>query len=139
MKAFKILVLNLVGMASALAQTAVPAVNQTATSAANTAAPSMAHPGGGLMEMVWMLAAFIFIFYFLLIRPQSKRAKEQRQMWEKMAKGDEVTTAAGLVGKIVSISNDFIVLNVADNVNLTFQKNAVTTVLPKGTLKNITE
>jgi len=76
------------------------------------------------------------IFYFMLIRPQMKRAKEQRTMVAALAKGDEVITTGGLLGRIDDISESFITLEVAPNVKLKLQKGAVTTVLPKGTLKS---
>ncbi len=76
------------------------------------------------------------IFYFMLIRPQMKRAKEQRSMAAALAKGDEVITTGGLLGRIEDISESFITLEVAPNVKLKLQKGAVTTVLPKGTLKS---
>ncbi len=76
------------------------------------------------------------IFYFMLIRPQMKRAKEQRNMVAALAKGDEVITTGGLLGRIDDISESFITLEVAPNVKLKLQKGAVTTVLPKGTLKS---
>lgn len=76
------------------------------------------------------------VFYFLMIRPQMKRAKEQRSMAAALAKGDEVITTGGLLGRIEDISESFITLEVAPNVKLKLQKGAVTTVLPKGTLKS---
>jgi preprotein translocase subunit YajC len=76
------------------------------------------------------------IFYFMLIRPQMKRAKEQRTMVAALAKGDEVITTGGMLGRIDDISESFITLEVAPNVKVKLQKGAVTTVLPKGTLKS---
>ncbi len=93
--------------------------------------------GSGIMSMVWMLVAFAFVFYFLLIRPQSKRAKEQRKLIDSLNKGDEVMTAAGIVGKIEKLNDEFATLTIAENVNITIQKNAIVTVLPKGTIKSI--
>lgn len=123
--------LNLLGISDAMAQN-VPSTTQTTGTATQAAAT---HQGSGLLSMIWMIAAFIIIFYFLLIRPQSKRAKEQQKLLQGLTKGDEVVTTAGLVGKISRIENDFVVLSVADNVELTFQKNAIASVLPKGTVK----
>lgn len=127
--------LSLLGIQDAVAQN-VPAVNQAATTATETAhaAPSA---GTGFMSMIWMLVAFFAIFYFLLIRPQSKRAKDHRKLIDGLTAGDEVITTAGLLGKVVKISDDFVVLNVAENVDMTFQKNAIATVLPKGTVKTV--
>ncbi|MGB6976246.1 MAG: preprotein translocase subunit YajC [Gammaproteobacteria bacterium] len=107
---------------------------------ADAPAPAPASPAHGaqsLMSLVWMLAAFMIIFYFLLLRPQTKRAKEQRKLLESLTKGDEVITNGGLAGRIVKVTDNFIVLNIADNVDITVQKMAVVTVLPKGTLKAI--
>ena len=73
--------------------------------------------------------------YFFILRPQTKRAKEQRELINNLAKGDEVVTSGGLSGKITKISDDFISLAISDNVEVQMQKNAVTAVLPKGTLK----
>ena len=77
------------------------------------------------------------IFYFIAIRPQRKRQKEHGDMVSALAKGDEVVTSAGILGKVVRIEDDYAVLKVADNVELKFQKSAVSAVLPKGTLKKV--
>lgn len=126
-------ILSLIGIQDALA--AVPSV---ATTAAPAAASAPAQAGGeSPMFMIYMLVIFVVVFYFLLMRPQSKRAKEQRKLMEGLAKGDEVITTAGLLGKIVKITDTFIVLNVAENVEITLQKNAIVSVVPKGTMKNV--
>ncbi|HET7929842.1 MAG TPA: preprotein translocase subunit YajC [Rhodanobacteraceae bacterium] len=83
-----------------------------------------------------LLAVMFVVFYFLLIRPQQKRAKEQRKMISELAKGDEVI-AAGIVGRVDDIGDHFVSLEVADNVRIRVQKGAVSTVLPKGTLKSL--
>lgn len=77
------------------------------------------------------------IFYFMLIRPQMKRAKEQRAMISALAKGDEVLTSGGLLGRIEDIAEQFVVLEVAPNVTVKMQKQAISAVLPKGTLKGV--
>lgn len=82
------------------------------------------------------LVFLVVLFYFMLIRPQMKRAKEQREMLGKLAKGDEVITTAGIAGVVRDIGETFIGVEVADGVNVKMQKSAVTTVLPKGSLKN---
>lgn len=122
---------------SFLIQDAIAASVPSVTPEAATTTTQAAHAAGGegFMSMIWMLVAFFAIFYFLLIRPQSKRAKEQRKLIDSLAKGDEVTTAAGMLGKIVKVEDDFVVLNLAEGVDVTFQKGAVVAVLPKGTLK----
>ena len=81
------------------------------------------------------LLILVVLFYFMLIRPQMKRAKEQRTMLDKLAKGDEVVTGGGLAGRITAIGEVFLTLEVADKVEIKVQKQSVTAVLPKGTLK----
>jgi preprotein translocase subunit YajC len=77
------------------------------------------------------------VFYLLLIRPQTKRAKEQRLMIEALQKGDEVATSAGLLGRVNKVSANYVTLQIAENVQVTLQKSAVQTLLPKGTLNSI--
>lgn len=77
------------------------------------------------------------IFYFMLIRPQMKRAKEQRSMIAALAKGDEVLTSGGLIGRIDEIGEQFVVLEIAAGVTVKMQKQAISAVLPKGTLKGV--
>jgi preprotein translocase subunit YajC len=88
-----------------------------------------------LLSAFWPLLVMIPLFYFLLIRPQSKRNKELRDMLAKIAKGDEVVTTGGLAGKVVGLGETFVTVEIADNVQVKVQKSAVTGVLPKGTLK----
>jgi preprotein translocase subunit YajC len=83
------------------------------------------------------LVVLVILFYFMLIRPQMKRAKEAKQMLGALTKGDEALTSGGLAGKIVNIGEAYISLEVADNVVIKVQKASVTSVLPKGTLKNL--
>lgn len=92
---------------------------------------------GGSFEPFIMLAIFVAVFYFLIWRPQSKRNKEHKGLLENLSKGDEVSTSGGLVGKITKVDEGFAVIEVADNIELTIQKQAVVNVLPKGTLKSI--
>lgn len=84
-----------------------------------------------------MLGGFIVIFYFLLWRPQAKRAKEHKELIENLEKGHEVATTGGMVGKVTKVSGDFVVVSVSENVELKFQRQAISAVLPKGTLKAI--
>ncbi len=97
------------------------------------AAPTSASSPWGT---IIMLLAFFAIFYFLLIRPQSKRAKEQRQLLASLGKGDEVMTAGGIMGRVADIEDTIIVLEIAHNVSIRVQKSSVTANLPKGTLKS---
>ncbi|MBE5314003.1 MAG: preprotein translocase subunit YajC [Xanthomonadales bacterium] len=83
-----------------------------------------------------MLGIFFVVFFFLVIRPQMKRAKEHRNMVSALGKGDEVITSGGLAGRIDDVSDSFITVEVADGVRVKVQKQAVTAVLPKGTLKS---
>ena len=91
--------------------------------------------GGGLGGLLFPVA-LIVIMYFLMIRPQMKRQKEHRAMLDKLSKGDEVLTNGGIAGVVTDIGENFITVEVADNVRMRFQKGAVANVLPKGTLKS---
>lgn len=93
--------------------------------------------GGSGFEPFIMLAIFVAVFYFLIWRPQSKRNKEHKNLLENLGKGDEVTTSGGVVGKITKVDEGFVAVEVAENIELTIQKQAVVNVLPKGTLKSI--
>ena len=83
------------------------------------------------------IGGFVVIFYFLIWRPQSKRAKEQKSLVESLATGDEVMTTGGVLGKITKVDDHYVALQVADNVVLKMQKSSVAAVLPKGTMKSI--
>ena len=90
--------------------------------------------GGGLMPFM-MMAVFVVIFYFLLIRPQQKKQKEHQAMLSKIANGDEVITAGGILGKVVETGDQFLTVEIADNVRIKVQRFQVTSLVPKGTLK----
>lgn len=95
-------------------------------------------PGAGsAIAQFLFLGGFVLIFYLLVWRPQSKRAKEHRELVGGLGKGDEIVAAGGLAGRITRVKDDFLVVEVADGVEVKIQKNAVTTALPKGTLKDI--
>lgn len=98
-----------------------------------------AAPQGGGFEMFIMLAVFGVIFYFMIYRPQAKRAKEHKNLMASMSKGDEVLTSGGLIGKIVKVSeeNDFVSIELNPNNSVVIKKDYVTAVLPKGTLKSL--
>ncbi|MDQ2694295.1 MAG: preprotein translocase subunit YajC [Pseudomonadota bacterium] len=98
------------------------------------AAPAPVSPAGGLEALIFPIL-LIVIFYFLLIRPQQKRAKEHKQMVQALKKGDEVVTSGGILGRINEVGENFLVLEVADNVQLKVQKGAVASLMPKGTAK----
>jgi preprotein translocase subunit YajC len=83
------------------------------------------------------IGGFVVIFYFLIWRPQSKRAKEHRALVEGLSAGDEVLTNGGLLGKVNKVDEHYVALQVADNVVLKVQKASIAAVLPKGTMKSI--
>lgn len=95
-----------------------------------------AAPGAAdIMGFLPLLVIFA-IFYFLIIRPQVKRAKEHKKLVESVAKGDEVVTTGGLLGKVVETGDNFVTLEVAEGVQLKVQRQAVTSLVPKGTIKS---
>ena len=89
-----------------------------------------------IMQFLPLIVIFA-LFYFMMIRPQMKRAKEQKNMIESLQKGDEVVTAGGELGKVAKVSEAYVGLEVAPNVVIHVQKSAITTLLPKGTIKDI--
>ena len=97
-------------------------------------AAGAADPTGGIMGLLPIILMFV-VLWFLMIRPQMKRAKEHKSMVEALAKGDEVVTQGGVAGRIVKVSDNFITVELAPNVEVAVQRQAVSTVLPKGTLK----
>ena len=93
--------------------------------------------GGAEIFNIIFLVGLFALFYFIAIRPQRKRQKEHAEMVSALNKGDEVVTASGILGKINKLEDNFVVLQVADNVELKFQRSHINAVLPKGTLKSI--
>lgn len=89
------------------------------------------------ISSIIMLVGFVAIFYFMLIRPQQKRAKQHKQLLADLDKGDEVSLAGGILGRITKVTDEFLVLEIANNTSIKVQKQAVTAVLPKGTLKAV--
>ena len=77
----------------------------------------------------------VVLFYFFLIRPQSKRQKEHKKMVNELQKGEEILTSGGILGKVTNINDDFVTLEIAKDVSLKIQKSAVQTIMPKGTIK----
>lgn len=90
-------------------------------------------PTGGMLIILPLMLLFM---YFFVYRPQAKRAKEHKSLLESLAKGDEVVTAGGMAGKVAEVRENFVKITVADNVDILVQKSAITTVLPKGSLKS---
>ncbi|MGE3320258.1 MAG: preprotein translocase subunit YajC [Candidatus Berkiella sp.] len=96
-----------------------------------------AAPGPGVMGNILMLGGFLLIFYFMLIRPQSKRAKEHQALVSSIAKDDEVIVNGGILGRVTRVTEQFLVVAIADGVEMKVQKQAVSASLPKGTMKSI--
>ena len=92
--------------------------------------------GGGIESMLLIVVMF-GVLYFLMIRPQMKRAKEQKKLMSELQKGDEVITSSGQVGKISKMGDQYIALEIADGVVTQVQKQSVQTLLPKGTIKSL--
>ena len=103
---------------------------------AHAQAAGEAPQGGDLFQIAFLIGLFV-LFYFIAIRPQRKRQKEHTEMISAVSKGDEVVTSSGILGKILSLDDTYIVLTVADKVDLKFQRVHIHAVLPKGTLKSI--
>ncbi len=101
---------------------------------AQAAAPAQSE--GSFLTLLPLIGIFV-IFYLLLIRPQSKRAKEQKLMIEALQKGDEVITSGGNLGKILNVSESYVIVEIAPAIEVTIVKTAIQTLLPKGTLKDI--
>ncbi|MGM0593953.1 MAG: preprotein translocase subunit YajC [Pseudomonadota bacterium] len=100
------------------------------------AAPAAAQQPG-LLEAIFPFIILFIVFYFLLIRPQSKRAKEHKKMVEALSKGDEVLTQGGFYGKILEVGEQHLELELADNLQVKVQREAVASLLPKGTIKSL--
>jgi preprotein translocase subunit YajC len=103
--------------------------------------PAYAQAAGGmsgtdLMSFLPMVAIFV-VFYFLLIRPQQKRAKDTKAMLGALQKGDEVVSAGGIVGKISKLNESYATIEVAPGVEMTIQRTAISLLLPKGTIKSL--
>ena len=97
-----------------------------------------AAPGGDMLSSLSGMLPLVLMFvvlYFIMIRPQMKKQKEHRAMIDALAKGDEVVTAGGMLGKVTSLAEGFVTLQVANGVEVQMQRSSVVQVLPKGTLK----
>ena len=103
---------------------------------AQAAAAAPAQSEESLMTLIPLFGIFI-IFYFLLLRPQAKRAKEQKQMVESLQRGDEIITNGGVLGLILNDSESYVIVEIAPTIEITLLKSSVQTLLPKGTLKSI--
>ncbi len=92
--------------------------------------------GGGIESMLLIVLMF-GVLYFMMIRPQMKRAKEHKAMIEALQKGDEVISGGGILGRVTKINESYATLEVAQGVEMVLQRSAIQVVLPKGTIKNI--
>lgn len=97
------------------------------------AAGGAAPPG---IDLIFLVLLFV-VFYFLLIRPKMKRAKEHKNMVASLAKGDEVVTGGGLLGRVTKVGDHFVTLEIADGLEVKVQKQALGSVMPKGTMKTL--
>lgn len=100
-------------------------------------ADTAAAPTGAGMSQFLVLGGFLLIFYLLIWRPQSKRAKSQRELMQSIQPDDEVVTAGGVLGKVVKVTDQFVVLKLTETTEAVVQKQAISASLPKGTLKAI--
>ena len=102
-------------------------------------APDAAAQQGGGLQMIFLLVIFGLIFYFMIFRPQSKRNKQHRELMSSLAKGEEVLTSGGLLGKITKVSakSDYIVIALNDTNEVTIKKDFIVAVLPKGSIKSL--
>ena len=92
--------------------------------------------GGGGLGQIILLVVFVGVFYFLLIRPQQKRMKDQQAMLSRLATGDEVVIGGGILGRITEVGDPFVTLEIADGVRIKVQKTQISQLMPKGTLKS---
>jgi len=99
-------------------------------------APSVATQGGDPLTTLLLPIGLVVLFYFFLIRPQSKRQKEHKQMVAGLQKGEEVVTTGGLLGKVTSIGENFISMEISKDVFIHVQKNSIQAIMPKGTIKD---
>jgi preprotein translocase subunit YajC len=103
------------------------------SAAAQTTGAASAAP---MWQSMLLPIVLIAVFYFLLIRPQTKRAKEHRAMVSALEVGSEVVTAGGVLGKVTALSDQFLTIEISDNVQIKVQRHTVSQVLPKGTIKS---
>lgn len=93
-------------------------------------------PGGAPYGDILFLILLFAVFYFLLIRPQQKKAKEHKKMVEAVAKGDEVVTNGGILGKVIEVSDTFLTVTIAEGVDVKLQRSSIAATVPKGTIKS---
>ncbi|MBP5987375.1 MAG: preprotein translocase subunit YajC [Azonexus sp.] len=105
-------------------------------SLAHAQTAAAADPTGGFMQLLPMILMFV-VLWFLMIRPQMKKAKEHKALLAALAKGDEVVTQGGIVGKVVKVGDSYVTVEIAANTEVVVQKPSIGLVLPKGTLKSL--
>ena len=105
-------------------------------SLAHAQTAAAADPTGGFMQLLPMILMFV-VLWFLMIRPQMKKAKEHKSLIEALAKGDEVVAGGGLVGRITKVGEGYVTVEIAEGTEVIIQKAAIAMVLPKGTLKSL--
>lgn len=110
-----------------------------ADTAAGAASATQASAANGGYSLTIMLAVFMLFAYFLILRPQSKRAKETQNLLNSLKPGDEVLTAGGLVGRITKMSDQYIAVCASDQIEFLMQRSAVVSLLPKGSMKSLLE
>ena len=100
---------------------------------------AQAAPAGSMggFETFLPIILMFAVLYFLMIRPQQKKAKDHKALLEALSKGDEVITHSGIAGRLSKVGDDFVTVEIAENIEIRMQKQAIATVLPKGTLKNL--
>ncbi|MFT4058306.1 MAG: preprotein translocase subunit YajC [Legionella sp.] len=98
-----------------------------------TAAPQ----ADGTFYQLIMIPAIFILFYFMLIRPQNKKAKEHRELINRLKKRDEIITSGGMLAKVVNVDEQYIKVSIAEGVEISLQKSAVISILPKGTIKSL--
>lgn len=91
----------------------------------------------GFMSILPMLIIIVLLMYFMIIRPQQKRAKEQKVLLGSIKKGDEIVTTGGILGEVVKVSENFVVLKISEETEITIQKSSVAVTVPKGTIKSV--
>jgi len=91
--------------------------------------------GGGIMDYLPLLGLGL-VFYFMILRPQQTRMKEQKSMLEALQKNDEIVTTGGALGRVTKVGENYVGVEIADGITIQIQKSAVQTVLPKGTIKS---
>jgi preprotein translocase subunit YajC len=104
-------------------------------STAHAANGSADAPAGGGFSFFLMMGLFLVFAYFMVWRPQAKRAKEQQQLLQSLAKGDEVITIGGLLGRVTKVADPYLTVAIANDIEVVVQKSAVAGLLPKGTIK----